>query len=161
MDRLNINTFIRAAGDLELSQYQTLGSLQSYTKNLHSNKLYPALDDLQDVVHELEAILEQRSQINFCCSSELMELKSENELPVFETSAEYEDEICKMFEFIRWALPQLKECLKEAEAIFEFVYGEINIKEVGIVPLYKKKVISLFPITEKTVLIFIDMKVLF
>ena len=42
-----------------------------------------------------------------------------------------------MTDFINWALPEISGAIEEGKAIFDFVNDNINLHEVGIVPIYK------------------------
>ena len=139
MDALNLSTFIKAADDIELSKYKVLSILGNYSGLLHRNKLYPAFAELISIKNELELLLEQMSlfdpefvlNLNFADFSE--------ELPLTNPVDYDEDALRKVTEFINWALPEIHESIEEGKAIFDFVNENINLNEVGVMPLYNNE----------------------
>lgn len=138
MLRLNIDTFIKSAHDSELSEYRLLAALKNYTDELHKNKLYPAFGDLVDLSLELESILLNKQlyqkRINRIKGIDLENGKFLYEEEIQNISS---DSMEHIFDFIQWALPKLKVALDEGKAIYDYVEEGLEIKEVGIIPLFK------------------------
>jgi hypothetical protein len=139
METLNLNTFIKAADDVELSKYKVLATLHKYTSCLHKNKLYPALAELISIKNELELLVEQMSlfdpefvlNLNFADFTEELPLANPVEYDV--------DALITVSNFINWALPEIKAAVDEGKAIFDFVDENITLHEVGIMPIYKNE----------------------
>lgn len=139
METLNLNTFIKAADDVELSKYKVLATLNKYTSFLHKNKLYPALAELISIKNELELLVEQMSlfdpefvlNLNFADFTEELPLANPVEYDV--------DALITVSNFINWALPEIKAAVDEGKAIFDFVDENITLHEVGIMPIYKNE----------------------
>jgi len=139
MDALNLSNFIKAADDVELSKYEVLAILNKYSTDLHKNKLYPALAELISIKNELELLVEQMSlfdpefvlNLNFADFSE--------ELPLTNPNDYDEDSLTRVSDFISWALPEIQAAIDEGKAIFDFVDENIQINEVGIMPIYKNE----------------------
>jgi hypothetical protein len=139
METLNLNTFIKAADDVELSKYKVLATLHEYTSCLHKNKLYPALAELISIKNELELLVEQMSlfdpefvlNLNFADFTEDLALANPVEYDV--------DALITVSNFINWALPEIKAAVDEGKAIFDFVDENIILHEVGIMPIYKNE----------------------
>lgn len=139
METLNLSTFIKAADDIELSKYKVLSTLSSLTSALHKNKLYPALAELISIKNELELLIEQMSlfdaefvlNLNFADFSE--------ELPLVNPVEYDEDSLILVRDFINWALPEINLAIDEGKAIFDFVDENIQLHEVGIMPIYKNE----------------------
>lgn len=139
MKKLTIDTFISAINDNELSQYYVLGSLQSYYQQLNKNKLYPALSELFDLGKLLGEIVAQKSHLQ-----KMFPKQSENNVITESTGASsketlMESDMDKVFEFINWAYPKIKDALTEGKAIYSFVKQNIKIEEIGILPIYKNE----------------------
>lgn len=139
METLNLSTFIKAADDLELSKYKVLSILGRYSNALHKNKLYPALAELISIKNELDLLVEQMSlfdaefvlNLNFADFSE--------DIPLSNPVQYDEDSLTKVTEFIKWALPEIDKAIDEGKAIFDFVDENIQLHEVGIMPVYKNE----------------------
>lgn len=139
MATLNLSTFIKAADDIEMSKYKVLAILNKYSKALHKNKLYPALAELISIKNELELLVEQMSLFDpeFILSFNFNDFSEE--LPL-QNPIEYDEEsLQKVSKFINWALPEIKNAINEGTAIFDFVDENIELYEVGIMPLYKNE----------------------
>ncbi|MBI1933242.1 MAG: hypothetical protein HYS24_11965 [Ignavibacteriales bacterium] len=134
METLNLSTFIKAADDLELSKYRVLAILRKYSKFLHKNKLYPALAELISIKNELELLIEQMSLFDteFILNLNFAEFFENFEL---EQSTKFNDtDLDIVADFIRWALPEIKNSIAEGKAIFDFVDENIILNEVGVMP---------------------------
>ena len=139
MQGLNLSTFIKAADDVEFSKYKFLSILGSYTSALRKNKLYPSLAELISIKNELELLVEQMSlfdpefvlNLNFADFTE--------EFPLSNPIDYDEDALRKVTDFISWALPEINAAIEEGKAVFDFVNDNINLHEVGIMPIYKNE----------------------
>lgn len=139
MENLTIDIFISSAEDSELSEYRVLAALKNYMDQLHKNKLYPAFGELIDLSNELNNLLNQRENYRGLQSKRITGIDLENRTLIYEYNTEdfNEDKLSKIFDFIEWALPKIKEVVEEGTAIYDFVDSNIDIKEIGILPLYK------------------------
>ncbi len=139
MDGLNIDTFIRAADDPELSQYRVLAFLKKYTDELHKNKLYPAFADLIELGNELHFLLDQLSFFDENYVMNMEELDENLETIDFGKDLFNRNDLDVVFKFINWAMPAIDEAIDEGIAIYDFVTENIKIKEVGVIPLYRNE----------------------
>lgn len=145
METLTISTFIKAADDVELSRYQVLAILNKFTSQLHKNRLYPALAELISIKNELELLVEQMSLFDpeFVINLNYSDFQEESSR--FKEDTYSEKDLQKVFEFINWALPDIKSAINEGKAIFDFVDENIKIEEVGIMPIYKNEGYFIIP----------------
>lgn len=145
MEALNISTFIKAADDVELSKYKVLAILNRYVSALHKNKVYPALAELISVRNEIELMLEQMSLFD----TELvinLNFSDFNEFENYDEPFEYdEDDLQKVYEFMSWALPEIDKAIEEGKILFDFVDENIQLEEVGVMPLYKNEGYFMIP----------------
>ncbi len=116
-----------------------LAALKNYKEQLHKYKLYPVFGELVELSNELNHILESRNNFKSLVSKKIVGIDLENQSLIYEYNNEEisEDKISKIFDFIDWALPKIKEIIDEGTAIYDFVESNMNIKEIGIIPLYK------------------------
>lgn len=141
MNRLNINYFIVSAYDYEWSQYKVLSILKNYNTELHSNKLFPVIDDLKETYNNLTQIVKQRDEYQKYLSQKFNSKNDEDvEYEIREIKEKTDDpKVNTVFEFIEWALPRIKETLEEAKVISDFIEENINIKEIGLISLYNNE----------------------
>jgi len=137
MEALNLSNFIKAADDVELSKYRVLAILRGYSKSLHKNKLYPALAELISIKNELELLIEQMSLFD---SEFILNLNFADFSQNFDIDQHFDfndKDLDIVADFIRWALPEIKTSIIEGKAIFDFVDENIELNDIGIMPLYK------------------------
>ena len=108
---------------------------------LHKNILYPAFAEAIDIFQMLSSILGQRKYFSSIKMRHVTGVDIENKELVYEYEKAGVDihNIQKVFEFIDWAMPRIKEVIDEGTAIFDFVESQLNIKEIGLVPFYKNE----------------------
>jgi len=145
MEALSLSTFIKAADDIELSKYTVLAILRKYATALHKNKLYPALAELISIKNELELLVEQMSLFDAEFVLNLNFADFTEDIPLSNPLDYNEDDLEKVFEFITWALPEIQNAIDEGKAIFDFVDENIQLHEVGIMPIYKNEGYFLLP----------------
>lgn len=145
MKTLDLNTFIKAADDVELSKYKVLAILSKYTEDLHKNKIYPALAELISIKGELELLIEQMSLFDpeFVLSLNFAEFA--DDLSMNNTVDYDENSLKTVSDFINWALPEIKMAINEGKAIFDFVDQNLTLNEVGVMPVYKNEGYFLLP----------------
>ena len=139
MERLSLKDFIAAADDYEFSQYRVLSILNKYMEELHRNKLYPVFSDLTDVENSITALLQQKKRFEKNFPKRISSFDLKEKKVIYSSFGELGEKIFRVFDFIRWAKPKIDEGLKEAKAIYDFVEENIEVKEVGIIPLYKNE----------------------
>ncbi len=141
MRSLTIDIFTSSLEDTELSEYKVLAALKYYSDMLHKNILYPAFAELMEIFQMLNSIISQRKYFYLMKSRWFSELDHKNKEFIYDYGKEDVDihNIQKVFEFIDWAMPKIKEVVDEGTAIFDFVESQIKIKEIGLQPLYKNE----------------------
>ncbi|MCX7797023.1 MAG: hypothetical protein N2249_00180 [Melioribacter sp.] len=152
MRNIMMQIFISSAEDSELSEYKLLATLKNFREQLHKNKLYPAFGELIELNNELNILLTERNNYKSMISKKIVGIDIENQSLIYEYNTEElnEDKISKIFDFIEWALPKIKEVIDEGTAIYDFVESNIEIKEIGILPIYKDEGYFIIPsIAEK------------
>ncbi len=139
MDKLNLELFIRAASDPEYSKYKLLAIMKKHLEYLHHSKLYPVFSNLIEISALLRGILENRSSIENSFPKKLLRFDLENKKPIFNTEELFGADKDSIFDFIDWSMPQIQEALNEGKAIYDFVEQNSEIREIGIIPLYKNE----------------------
>lgn len=145
MEKLTLNTFISAAADSELSQYLLLATLKNYLEQFHKNKLYPPFGELVELNQNLNTLRSKKNDFAGKLPEKLVGFDFDKKQLVYEKQRLTDNDMDKVFEFIEWALPKIKEGLDEGKAIYDFVDDNIKIEEIGILPLYKDEGYFLIP----------------
>ncbi|MCX6150774.1 MAG: hypothetical protein NTX22_09640 [Ignavibacteriales bacterium] len=138
MKKLTLDTFLSSATDYEMSQYQLLGTLKNYSEQLHKNKVYPALSELIEMEELLDGIIKEKTKLEiiFPQLTPNTSLAKEKDFPDDSAIA---NDVNQVFDFVNWAHPQILEIITEGKAIYSFVKQNIQIEEIGLIPLYKNE----------------------
>ena len=140
MSNLNIDLFTSSTADKELSEYKVLAALKNYAQLMHKNILYPTLTEVLEIFDSLANVLNQRDNYEFKHARKIAGIDLENEKFLYDYIDNGTDlNISGIFEFIEWTLPKIKEIIDEGTAIFDFVEAHMQIKEIGLIPIYKNE----------------------
>jgi hypothetical protein len=138
MDKLSIKSFISLSGDQETDQYRILSGIKEYSENFRKKKLYPALSELIDLAAILEGVLNQKKGLSKSFPKNIIGFDVENRKIILEDAEVVDKNLEILFDLIEWAIPVIRQTIEEGIALYEFVERNINIDEVGILPLYKE-----------------------
>jgi hypothetical protein len=135
MARLSVDSFLSAASDVELAQYRILSALKSYSDDFNHNRLYPGLMELIELKSALEDLLEGHTKFLNGLPHTIKKIdlkKAEFEYETIDLSCAPVDHVMHL---IQWALEPIRKTVDEGAQIFDFVEDNLNIKEVGLLPL--------------------------
>ncbi len=149
MKTLNLNTFISKETDIELNQYKILSGLKDYRTEFNHNRLYPALSDLVYLSSVLEEIFDKRDNI---ISPPAKEIKNPGKNIFVELIDQTTEAKEYSYDLIDWTLPIIKGIIDEAYIIYNFVEDNMEIGEVGIMPVYKNEGYLFVPDNTKSIL---------
>lgn len=151
MEKLTIDIFLQSAADPELSRYKVLAEIRKAGEMLNQNKLYPEFAEMISIYNLLNAIIQKRSLINEKLPERLIGFDLNEKKGIYGKEKLSEDKVDKVFDFINWAMPKIKEIIEEGKVIFDFVDENMKVNEVGILPIYKKEGYFFIPdITNET-----------
>ena len=139
MKKLSLETLINAAEDPELSRYKILAALKDHLSHLHKNRLYPPFAELISAKKLIDELVKSKQKMNETFPKKIRKFDIKNKKTVYEQKNYTDSELNRMFDFIDWMMPKLKEALLEGKSIFDFVDENLNVTEVGIVSLYKRE----------------------
>ncbi len=145
MEGLKLETFLSADRDLEMNQYRVLGGIKEYHSELTKKKVYPTLAELIHLASILENIMENKSKLNNAFPKHIKDFDLKNQKVNFETIGKFAPDVEFLFELINWAYPLIKNEIEEAIVLYDFVEDNIEIGNVGLVPLNKNEGYFLVP----------------
>lgn len=137
MGALNLEMFTHAGTDIEAAQYRVMAGLIDVQRQLHHNRLYPHLGDLIEMTSVLETILANRDAYRTSLPKTLTGIDLSQRTLTFDAVPADAEAIERVFTLITWAVPRLKATTEEGMAVFDFVSENLEIGEVGVVPLYR------------------------
>lgn len=145
MENLKLETFLSSEQDWEINQYKVLGGIKEFQTEFNKKKIYPALSELIALSTVLQEILDNEANLNGKFPKQIVNYDFKNKKLIFETIEKINDKEKFLFGLIEWALPLIKNAIEEAAVLFEFVEKNIEIEEVGILPLYKDEGYIIIP----------------
>lgn len=136
MDNLKDNWLTDGLIDFEYKKYVLLAYLKRVKESFGRVELYPHLSDLVFHYRNLVALRDNKALI---FESFPKELSIEN-LRMLELNYKkmIEDDavMLEIESILEFAVPQLKDSMKEGSTIYEFVESKCELSPVGVVPLY-------------------------
>lgn len=153
MKPLPLDIFLQAANDLELSKYKFLAAIKDAGEFLHKNRLYPDLAELINIYSLLNDLINKKAALIDQLPAKLSGFDLENKKAIYEKNELSEDKSKIVFDFINWTMPKIKEVIDEGKAIFDFIDKNMKVKEIGILPIYKKEGYFIIPDNEENTLL--------
>lgn len=136
MERLSKDWLTQGLIDFEYKKYLLLAYLQTVRKSFDRVELYPFMADLVFHYRNLLAVKENKTLIRESFPKEIS-LEDFNKLELSYRALIEDDTIMSELEsIIEFAIPQIKDSLKEGSVIYEYVESQCEISPVGVTPLY-------------------------
>ncbi|MGE5353457.1 MAG: hypothetical protein ACM3P0_15340 [Acidobacteriota bacterium] len=112
MTYLTIDTFLYA-DDFELGQYKVLGALKKYNEEFQNKNTHPYLAELTSLVNTLIRVEKKRSKIIDLFPIPVEKVDAEKKQLVFENFILYNEDIERIFDLIKWAIPAIHDTIDE------------------------------------------------
>jgi hypothetical protein len=136
MDKLSKDWLTHGLIDFEYKKYVLLGYLKTVKESFGRIELYPYMADLVFHYRNLMAVKENKSLIRESFPKEIS-LEEIRKLEISYRQMIEDDAIMSELEsIIEFAIPQIKDSLKEGSVIYEYVESQCEIAPVGVTPLY-------------------------
>ncbi len=137
MPKLSLETFVTAGPDLEASQYRIRQAMKNYREEFTRSRLYPALAELIDLSRNLDALVQEKTNMQQQLPQQLKDVDWKNKKLIYESVQMSGSELERVVDLIRWALPLIGEIIQEGTRMYDFVDENLLVRHVGIVPMYK------------------------
>jgi hypothetical protein len=139
MERLSKDWLTQGLIDFEYKKYILLAYLQTVKDSFGRVELYPFLADLVFHYRNLVAVKENKTLIRESFPKEIS-LEEFKKLELSYLQMVEDDTVMSELEsIIEFAIPQIKDSLKEGSVIYEYVESQCEISPVGVTPLYAKE----------------------
>jgi|GEM_PF-3178100 len=123
MKRITIDNFLYIS-DFEMSQYMLLGKLQSYKADFNQNKIFPAVNELNDLLSILRQVTKKKSLLIDMFPCPVKKVDVDKKRLIFENHEMNNDQVEQVFEFIKWSIPQIEEVLEEGLCVKKITESE-------------------------------------
>lgn len=145
MTGLRLDHFIHAAEDFEGAQYRILSELKQARQAFSRNIIYPHLGALINLYGTLHTIVQQFEDIREALPGSIAGLDPHSQQIVYEKPSLGPNQMGKVEDLIRWAMPFLQAAIDEGRMVFEFVEENLHLEEVGILPSYVEEGYLMLP----------------
>jgi hypothetical protein len=136
MERLSNDWLTQGLIDFEYKKYVLLAYLKTVKASFSRVELYPFMADLVFHYRNLLAVKENKALIRESFPKELsMEEFQKLELN-YRAMVEDDAVMTEIESIIDFAIPQIKDSLKEGSVIYEYVESKCEISPVGVTPLF-------------------------
>jgi hypothetical protein len=136
MERLSNDWLTQGLIDFEYKKYVLLAYLKTVKESFGRVELYPFLADLVLHYRNLQAVRDNKTLFRDSFPKELS-LDEIQKLEIRYRELIEDDVIMTELEsIIEFAIPQIKDSLKEGSVIYEYVESQCEISPIGVTPLY-------------------------
>lgn len=135
MARLDANWITKGTIDFEYKKYLLLAYLQKIGKHFDEKKLYPFLSDLVFHYNNLVSIKENKTIAVNRFPKKLSKIEFQNFKLEYEKIIEDDEYMEEIETIIDFALPKVKDYLKEGKDLFDYVEDRLEIFPIGVLPL--------------------------
>jgi hypothetical protein len=142
---LSLESYYSADTDLELNQYRILAGIKEFKNEFKRKRLYPSFTNLLNLTSQLQDIIEQKKDLEQRFSKKIKTFDFKNNKIIFEAIDNQNSKMNCLFELIEWSLPKLRDVIEEALVIGEYVESNLEIEQVGILPIYKSEGYFIIP----------------
>ncbi len=136
MEKLSKDWLTQGLIDFEYKKYLLLAYLQTVKTSFDKVQLYPFLSDLVFHYRNLMSVKENKALIRESFPKELS-LEEIKKLELSYRELVEDDEVMEQLEsIIDYAIPLVKDSLKEGSVIYDYVESKCEISPIGVTPLY-------------------------
>ena len=135
MKELNANWITEGLIDFEYKKYILLAYLQEVEKNFSDKKLYPFLADMFQNYNTMVKLKESKSIVEKHFPKQITKIDIEEFKIEFERITSDDKCLEEVENILDFAIPLMKEHLKEGKELYDFVEDKLKIFPVGIIPL--------------------------
>lgn len=136
MEKLSKDWLTQGLIDFEYKKYLLLAYLQTVKKSFGRVELYPFLADLVFHYRNLLDVKENKTLIRESFPKEIS-IEEFKKLELSYRELVQDDSIMSELEsIIEFAIPHIKDSLKEGSVIYEYVESQCEISPIGLTPLY-------------------------
>jgi hypothetical protein len=136
MDKLSKDWLTQGLIDFEYKKYLLLAYLQTVKDSFNKVQLYPFMADLVFHYRNLIAVKENKTLIRESFPKEISVEEFKKLELSYREMIEDDTLMAEIESIIEFALPRIKDSLKEGSVIYEYVESQCEISPVGLTPLY-------------------------
>lgn len=136
MKQLNQNWLTEGLLDFEYKKYLLLAYLQEVSRNFNQSRIYPFLSDLILHYNNVVSIKERKVQVIQQFPKKLTQIDMRNLRLQYERVVSDDAAMEVIEEIIDFALPLLKDHVRQGADLHEFVEEKMKLFSVGVVPLH-------------------------
>jgi hypothetical protein len=130
---IDVKKLTSCGSDWETNQYTILNKVKEWLQNLHSNKLFPSIEESIQLNLALEDILRENIESKLWFDNEIRSRNINERFVVYEKAHQIGNQLDKLFNFIDWAIELNKPVLEEGRIIKNFVDENLFIKRISTV----------------------------
>lgn len=131
MKRITLDNFLYIS-DFELSQYSLLGKLQSYKAEFNNTQVFNAINELNDLLAILKKVVKKKSLLIDMFPYPVKKVDVDKKRLIFENHEMNNNQVEEVFDFMKWAIPQIEDVLEEGLCVKNISESE-EIDSISIV----------------------------
>ncbi len=135
MAQLDPNWITTGMIDFEYKKYLLLAYLQKIGIHFNDKQLYPFLSDLVFHYNNLLSIKQNKTMAVNSFPKKISQIEFQNFKLEYEKLIQDDDYMAEIENIVDYALPKLKDYLKEGKDLYEFVEENLLLYPVGVLPI--------------------------
>ena len=135
MVQLDANWITTGLIDFEYKKYLLLAYLQKIGLHFNEKELYPFLSDLVFHHNNLTSIKEKKMMAVNQFPKKLTKIEFQNFKLEYESLLQDDEYMKEIESIVDYALPKLKDFLKDGKDLYEFVEDKLLVYPVGVLPI--------------------------
>lgn len=139
MKKLSFDWFVDGLIDYEYKKYLLLAYLQNVEDAFSKNKLYPVLSDLVYHFRNLTNYKQNKINLEDQFPKKVSHIDWEKLSFIYQQNIPENNLIQEIDDIVDYAIIQVKEYIDKGTLLYNHIDSKIEIKPIGIVPIYKKE----------------------
>jgi hypothetical protein len=135
MRSLGINWFIEGYIDFEHKKYVLLDYLQEINRHFDRSRLYPNLTDLIFHYNNLVSFKDNKTHLQQAFPQRLTKADIDAVKLTYQKIVQDDNSMREIEQIIAYAIAKMDPALKTGKEIYDFVERNLNIEQIGVVPL--------------------------
>ena len=161
MKKLSNDWFIEGIQDFEYKKYVLLAYLQSVSAEFSKINLYPSFQELIHHYQNLDSFQKTKNQLIGLIPKQLSEDEFKHIKLAYEANLSPHQSLKEVEAIVSYALPTIKNHIREGKDIYEFIENQLLIEPIGISPLYKQEGYVLIRVNKESQVNAFEYKIVF
>jgi len=162
MKNLNSDWFVEGLPDFEYKKYLLLAYLQHVSSEFAEVRLYPSFAELIHHYNNLANFKDKKQAISKKFPKTVSKEVDLKKLKLsYKPSIEDDNQLKEIESIVEYAIPNIKNHLKEGKEIYDYIDEQLKIEPIGVTPLYRQEGYILLRVEPRKTIKAFEYKIIF